>query len=299
MSEFGDIFDFNWSRDRAGYRLVDDKQKPKWAEEGSVGYSWSIVGISKERQAIKPLDVCPDLVEQFAKIDGSSEAVIKFCDAYGILFGGDSMSLSDFLVAQERVKFALNIIRRDVSKEKKERVRHYEATRDHKPNVGKLRRGATLDEASELINYRNPTHLLLKLVRGDSGYTLQAEPRSLWDAIMLGLAKEIAGEIQWEVCSNPTCGKRFPTGPGGLRSRGSRQCSQECVEAVSKLKRRGISLEDAPIILAERPCEICGAMFKPKQKRSTVCGQEACKQAKKRRNGEANLKSQPRKGSKK
>ena len=68
------------------------------------------------------------------------------------------------------------------------------------------------------------------------------------------------------VCVNPACGKEFDS------RRGAKGCSKECRAEWNRIINRG---KCRAKIQEERPCAVCGEMFRPRNDLQRYCG-KAC-----------------------
>lgn len=221
----GDLFQFEWRRDPAGYRIERRIARASDVLLHNVPRAGITIEIIKPRsgetEVCYPLLDSPNLAREFAALD-SEDDVLAFTGRYGLLRRVEraSLSLPEFWAAQRQVSAVFDFGLNPAS------------------NYAEYRR--LVDRFNGSISSEAVLNVRLGFEQDAQGRTkfhrrvLRVVPASLLSAMWLLVAQEIAGEVQWAEC--PTCGKRFLKGAGRGRGVRAEYCSETCAKEARRPK---------------------------------------------------------------
>ena len=209
-----DFFDFEWSRDEAGYRIETDNPRQI---DSSVK---TVLSDLPPSEWIKPnggplskvrvLDHFPSLFLKFANTPPTRDAVIKFANSFGLLRGDKEEALTSWYQAIDHFKEAVEY--------KKEEF---------------------WDSSTNGMEISMPRSFSTVLVRqdGEKLPSLFFRPTSLYAAMWLQYAQWVSAPgVQFRSCV--WCGELFLYGPTTGRRSSARYCEPRCQKAHNYSKRK-------------------------------------------------------------
>lgn len=238
----GDLFQFEWRRSPAGYRIVSRTAKASdvLLHDARQGIPVKILTPeSAKTEVCYPLLESLNLAREFALLHTDDNA-LAFTKRYGLLrhTKRNELSLSEFWTAQRRVSavfdFGLNRVA---------------------DSAGRRRLAETFNES---ISPEAVLNVRLDFERDAQGRVkvhrplLRVVPASLLSALWLLVAQEIAGEVRWVEC--PACGKRFLKGVNRERGPKAAYCSELCARGARRPK---------PKTRKRDTCAYCGEPLPP------------------------------------
>lgn len=184
--------------------------------EWSKGYTYEVAGDGKVirqshrgRDRLHPLDLHKTLYLDFAALDGSPEACLKFARAWGLLTEKAKLDAAEPL---------------ELWREKIRRMKSWTHTAASLQIAGRTHVPVTAVDV--MLAFDNPGIRPALVLR----------PRTLLDAMLTQFALSRAGGNQLATCEQ--CAKLFETGTGGKRSV-ARFCSDECRNRFHYERRAG------------------------------------------------------------
>jgi hypothetical protein len=191
------MFDLEWPVDRGGYRWVEQP-----ARQGTIltehPARWVIEPCGGPARFYQPLDEEPGLGRKFSALPLPADraAILDFTNRYGLLDDGFTVELNDLARSIHSLKIATI------------------ALDESGPRV-----------AAPLFNKLFHPRFSIALDFAGALPELRIVPNTLYGAMMLQIAQEIAGKVQFRRCR--ACAEWFAVGKGKATRR-KEYCSDRC-----------------------------------------------------------------------
>jgi hypothetical protein len=212
------LFEFQWQRCPDGYRLDERRSDgPAFSYVGTVPF---IVPISSEQERYSPMLAAPDLHRRLADIEPSADGMIQFVNQFGLL-GGSWHEPPKEMGYNAATEFQAGI-----------------AELVHSKRSSKIR-AASFNKWSESAQFT--------ILMDPNGRMFHVVPKNLSNFILLRLATELSGDVEWRRCANPRCNETFMVarGRGAVSSKAvgtirKETCGKEaCRKAFQRLRAKG------------------------------------------------------------
>lgn len=296
-SVVGDLVTFEWVRHTEGYRLkstgnadANPYESGKTSDMFASMQDYEIVPNheNEETKICRPLAdaTCTNagtIARVFSQVGNSDGEVLGFVNTYGLLWKDKKTTINEFHRLKKEVAGILAEI--DRCKHKASRI-ETKAGLNHEDAKAKC-----FDGLQSRFNSDMKEHLIYRplITNGAKSYLREIKftPNSLFSAIGLLIAYEIAGEIETKQCDN--CGRYFTRGPRGEKKGNADVCSLDCRTNLDNKRKLAIKkkLNDEKKVekdrtkatLTQKPCVICGAEFTPIRESTKTCNLDRCRKA--------------------